>query len=134
MDLLAPYPFDFLIGSVHWVGGWSIDASDVMDEFERRGIDRAWEDYFDLVTDLARRGVVDVLAHVDVCKKFGYRPEVGADPPLRKGHTGGCCVRHRRRGFESGSAATGPGGLPVADFSQDVSQRRGEGHAGQRWP
>ena len=75
MDLLAPYPFDFLIGSVHWVGGWSIDASEVMDEFERRGIDQAWEDYFDLVTDLARRGVVDVLAHVDVCKKFGYRPE-----------------------------------------------------------
>ena len=76
MELLAPYPFDFLIGSVHWVGGWSIDASDVMHEFERRGIDRAWEDYFALVADLARRGVVDVLAHVDVCKKFGYRPEV----------------------------------------------------------
>jgi histidinol-phosphatase (PHP family) len=75
MELLAGYPFDFLIGSVHWVGGWSIDASDVMHEFERRGIDRAWEDYFDLVADLARRGVVDVLAHVDVCKKFGYRPE-----------------------------------------------------------
>jgi histidinol-phosphatase (PHP family) len=76
MDLLRSYPFDFLIGSVHWVGGWSIDASDVMHEFERRGIDRAWEDYFNLVADLARRGVVDVLAHVDLCKKFGYRPEV----------------------------------------------------------
>lgn len=76
LELLANYPFDFLIGSVHWVGGWSIDASDVVYEFERRGIDQAWEDYFDIVTDLARRGVVDVLAHVDVCKKFGYRPEV----------------------------------------------------------
>jgi histidinol-phosphatase (PHP family) len=76
MDLLAAYPFDFLIGSVHWVGGWSIDAGDVVYEFERRGIDRAWEDYFDLIIDLAGRGVVDVLAHVDVCKKFGYRPLV----------------------------------------------------------
>ena len=76
MGLLATYPFDFLIGSVHWVGGWSIDAGDVGYEFERRGVDRAWEDYFDLVIDLARRGVVDVLAHVDVCKKFGYRPVV----------------------------------------------------------
>ena len=75
LELLAQYPFDFLIGSVHWVGGWSIDAGDVMHEFERRGIDRAWEDYFNLVADLAQRGVVDVLAHVDVCKKFGYRPE-----------------------------------------------------------
>lgn len=76
LELLANYPFDFLIGSVHWVGGWSIDASDVVYEFERRGIDQAWEDYFGLVADLAHRGVVDVLAHVDVCKKFGYRPEI----------------------------------------------------------
>jgi histidinol-phosphatase (PHP family) len=22
IDLLAPYPWDFLIGSVHWIGGW----------------------------------------------------------------------------------------------------------------
>ena len=76
MGLVAEYPFDFLIGSVHWVGGWSIDAGDVGYEFERRGVERAWDDYFGLVIDLARRGVVDVLAHVDVCKKFGYRPVV----------------------------------------------------------
>jgi histidinol-phosphatase (PHP family) len=74
MELLEPYPFDFLIGSVHWVGGWSIDAHDVVYEFDRRGVDRAWEDYFTLVTELAASGTVDVLAHVDVCKKFGIRP------------------------------------------------------------
>jgi histidinol-phosphatase (PHP family) len=73
-DLLARYPFDFLIGSVHWVGGWAIDASGVSGEFERRGVDQAWEDYFALLEDLAGRGVVDVLAHADVCKKYGYRP------------------------------------------------------------
>lgn len=74
MELLAPIPFDFLIGSVHWLGGWAIDSSDVTWEFERRGIERAWEEYFALVADLASRGVVDVLAHVDLCKKFGFRP------------------------------------------------------------
>lgn len=74
MELLAPIPFDFLIGSVHWIGGWSLDNSSVSHEFERRGVDQAWEEYFILVEDLARRGVVDVLAHVDVCKKLGFRP------------------------------------------------------------
>lgn len=74
MELLAPIPFDFLIGSVHWLGGWAIDSSDVTAEFDRRGIERAWEEYLELVEDLASRGVVDVLAHVDVCKKFGFRP------------------------------------------------------------
>ena len=75
LDLLAPYPFDFLIGSVHWVGGWSIDSHEVTFEFERRGITQAWEDYFALATDLAGRGVVDVLAHIDLPKKFGHQPD-----------------------------------------------------------
>lgn len=75
LDLLAPYPFDFLIGSVHWVGGWSIDSPEVTFEFDRRGIDQAWEDYFALAIDLAGRGVVDVLAHVDLPKKFGHQPD-----------------------------------------------------------
>ena len=78
LDLLAPYPFDFLIGSVHWVGGWSIDSHEVTFEFDRRGIDRAWEDYFVLAADLAGRGAVDVLAHIDLPKKFGHQP--GAEP------------------------------------------------------
>ena len=75
LALLESYPFDFLIGSVHWVGGWSIDSFEVTHEFERRGIDQAWHDYFQLAADLAGRGGVDVLAHIDVCKKFGIQPE-----------------------------------------------------------
>jgi histidinol-phosphatase (PHP family) len=79
LELLAPYPFDFLIGSVHWVGGWSIDHDDARHEFERRGVDQAYADYFAWKTELAASGAVDVLAHADVVKKFGYRP---ATPPV----------------------------------------------------
>jgi histidinol-phosphatase (PHP family) len=74
LTLIDPYPWDFLIGSVHWVGGWAIDSSDVAYEFERRGVDRAWAEYFELETLLAGSGAVDVLAHVDLPKKYGYRP------------------------------------------------------------
>ncbi len=77
-ELLARYPFDFLIGSVHWVGGWSVDHHDVVDEFDQRGVDQAYRDYFDLEARLAGSGAVDVLAHADVVKKFGHRP---AAPP-----------------------------------------------------
>ncbi len=75
LELIDPYPWDFLIGSVHWIGPWAIDSSEVDWEFARRGIDQAWSDYFELVQALAGSGVVDVLAHVDVCKKYGHRPE-----------------------------------------------------------
>jgi histidinol-phosphatase (PHP family) len=80
LELVGPYPWDYLIGSVHWVLGWAIDSSDQAHEFARRGIEQAWADYFALETELARRGGVEVLAHVDVCKKFGHRP---AEEPLQ---------------------------------------------------
>ena len=74
LDLLAPYPWDFLIGSTHWIGGWEFTRQGGPAEFERRGIDRAWRDYFALETRLAAAGIVDVLAHTDVIKKWGIRP------------------------------------------------------------
>ncbi len=79
LRLLEPYPWDFLIGSIHWVGGWSVDHSGSVAEFARRGVVRAYEDYFALETALAASGTVDVLAHADVVKKFGHRPD---EPPL----------------------------------------------------
>ena len=77
-ELIAPYPWDYLIGSVHWIGGWAIDASHSLYEFERRGVVAAWRQYFELEAQLAASGAVDVLAHVDVIKKYGLRPD--ADP------------------------------------------------------
>jgi len=74
MDLLAPYPWDVLVVSIHWVGGWAIDSSPQAHEFTRRGVERAWADYFAVEAELAGSGLVDVLGHVDVCKKYGYRP------------------------------------------------------------
>jgi histidinol-phosphatase (PHP family) len=72
LDLLAPYPWDYLIGSVHWVGGWSVDHDISVAEFDRRGVRRSYEDYFAVVVELARSGALDVLGHVDVVKKFGH--------------------------------------------------------------
>jgi histidinol-phosphatase (PHP family) len=75
LELIEPYPWDLLLGSVHWIGGWAVDSELNASEFERRGVDQAWADYLALEIELARRGGVDVLAHVDVCKKYGFRPE-----------------------------------------------------------
>ncbi len=79
VEFLDPYPWDFLVGAVHWVGGWSIDYDVSAHEFARRGVRQAYEDYFALKTQLAGSGAVDVLAHVDVVKLFGH---VLATPPI----------------------------------------------------
>jgi histidinol-phosphatase (PHP family) len=79
IKLLEPYPFDYLIGSTHWVGAWGIDLHQQAFEFDRRGKEQAYEDYFAIETELASSGTVDALAHADVVKKQGV---ILDSPPL----------------------------------------------------
>ena len=74
IEFLAPYPFDLLIGSIHFIGGWTYDRPFSREVFEERGVRRVFEDYFELETMLAASGAVDVLAHADRCKTHGLRP------------------------------------------------------------
>lgn len=76
-ELLANYPFDVLLGSVHWVGAWAFDhLSDpiMMAEWERVGVEPAWAAYTRALEELAASRAVDVLAHPDLIKVAGHRP------------------------------------------------------------
>lgn len=72
-ELLSPYPWDYLIGSVHWIGGWAIDSSTSLFGWDYKGLEWTWSAYFDLAVALAGSAAVDVLAHVDLPKKYGKR-------------------------------------------------------------
>jgi histidinol-phosphatase (PHP family) len=75
--LLAGYPFDVLLGSVHWIGAWLFDALDwarAQRQWASRGVERVWGDYTRSVEELAGTGTVDVLAHPDLAKVAGHRP------------------------------------------------------------
>jgi histidinol-phosphatase (PHP family) len=71
-QILAPYPWDFLLGSVHLLDRLPVDAQpgawDVMT------VDEVWQSYVDAVCKLALSGSVGVLAHLDLAKIFGRRP------------------------------------------------------------
>ena len=71
---LAPYDWDIVLGSVHYVGSWGIDDDAFLFEWERRDIEQTWSDYGAQMRDLAESGLADVLTHPDVLKKFGHRP------------------------------------------------------------
>ncbi len=71
VELLEPYPFDFLVASIHWLDAWGFDLEAQKYEFDRRGRRQAYEDYFLMETKLAALGHFDVLAHADVVKKRG---------------------------------------------------------------
>jgi histidinol-phosphatase (PHP family) len=75
MELLAGYPFDYLVGSIHWIGAWRFMGPRAPEEYLRRGVDVAFDEYFALETALAASGMVDVLGHADVIKVAGFIPD-----------------------------------------------------------
>ena len=68
---------DFVLGSVHY-----LERPDQMfdsvpegaQQFEGRDIDRVYLDYFRRVREIAATGLVDCLAHIDLVKIHGHRP------------------------------------------------------------
>ncbi len=75
LDLLSGIPFDYLVGSIHWIGAWNFMRDSAPAEFARRGADGVFAEYFALEASLAASGMVDALAHVDVITRHRIRPD-----------------------------------------------------------
>ncbi len=74
-SVLAQYPFDVLIGSVHWLGTWQFDDIDneiQMNEWAVRDVDQCWADYVLALEELCASNAVDILAHSDLIKVAGF--------------------------------------------------------------
>jgi histidinol-phosphatase (PHP family) len=80
--LLEGYPFDVLLGSVHWIGAWQFDDTTTrvhMAEWEARDVDACWAAYTRCMEELAATRTCDVLAHPDLIKVAGYVPDAPAE-------------------------------------------------------
>jgi histidinol-phosphatase (PHP family) len=73
--LLSTHPFDLVLGSIHFIDGWAFDDPDKTDGYDRWDYGSLWERYFADLTEAARTGLVDVMAHADLVKKFCKRPK-----------------------------------------------------------
>jgi len=72
------YDWDYLMGSVHFIGDWGFDNPNEVARFETCDIEQAYCDYFKLVELSASCGLFDVIGHPDLIKKFGYRAPAGS--------------------------------------------------------
>jgi len=68
----APYPFDYIIGSVHQSGGVSIFNRNRWKGLDERAMVEQKERYYDLIRQSARSGLFQILGHIDAMK--GYYP------------------------------------------------------------
>lgn len=72
-ELAGLYPWDFLLGSVHFIGDWPVDRAPA--DWKDQDIDQRWREYFALWEQAARSKLFDSLAHPDLPKKFNCRPK-----------------------------------------------------------
>ncbi len=97
--ILADWPWDYALGSVHWIDelpGWEPVA------FER-GIQAAYQRYFEEMVRLAEEGEYDVLAHFDLVRRDSwslYRVDLPLEPYARLIDAALTAVVARGKGLE----------------------------------
>ena len=68
--------WDYLIGSVHYIApGWDVDNPKWIGRFRARPVEDIWALYWKASERCIRSGLFDFVAHPDLAKKFGFRPE-----------------------------------------------------------
>jgi histidinol-phosphatase (PHP family) len=72
--LLDARDWDYVVGSVHFVGEHAVDH-DGYEVFDHRSQppDALWRRYFETLGEAARSGLFDILAHPDLVKMWGPR-------------------------------------------------------------
>jgi histidinol-phosphatase (PHP family) len=71
-ELLESYPWDYVLGSVHFVDGFPVDQQPGL--VHKIPVGEAWRRYFTWLRNAARSGLFDVLAHPDLIKFWRMRP------------------------------------------------------------
>lgn len=72
--IIQGYPYDYLIGSVHFIGKWGFDDPAEREAWKAKDINRVYHDYYDLLRKSAETHFFDIIGHADLPKKFGHRP------------------------------------------------------------
>lgn len=73
-SIIERYPWDYVIGSVHFLGEWDITDFRQTHHWEGKDVLEVYRQYYDAVSKAAGTGMYDIIGHADVIKRFGYVP------------------------------------------------------------
>ncbi|HHX77267.1 MAG TPA: histidinol-phosphatase HisJ family protein [Firmicutes bacterium] len=82
--LIASYPFDFVIGSIHFLAGWDFTNPANIKGFALKDAEKIYVDYFQLLKEMAAADLFDIVGHADVVKKFGHLIDEEAAGEIRR--------------------------------------------------
>lgn len=80
--ILKEYPYDYVIGSVHFLQGWGFDNPKLKHLFLNYDLEVLYESFFETVEKGISSGLFDIFAHLDNIKVFEYRPDESKLLPL----------------------------------------------------
>lgn len=84
-QLTAQHPWDYLIGSVHYVSdSWAVDSPFQLSKWKNRDPWEVWTTYFDRLTMAVETGFFEIIGHADLPKKFGHKPDRDCTPLYEK--------------------------------------------------
>lgn len=67
------YPFDYLIGSVHFLDNWGFDNPAFIGEYKARDMEQCWSEYLHAIAQMAQSGHFQIVGHLDLLKIFGAK-------------------------------------------------------------
>jgi histidinol-phosphatase (PHP family) len=70
-NLLDARDWDYVVGSIHFVGDQSLDTEEFTIWTQTASADRIWRRYFEMLGEAAQSGLFDILAHPDLVKVWG---------------------------------------------------------------
>ena len=70
-NLLDGRPWDYVIGSIHFLLDRALDMRGEWDVWRSADPEKVWRRYFETLGEAARSGLFDVLAHPDLVKVWG---------------------------------------------------------------
>ncbi|PZT55732.1 histidinol-phosphatase HisJ [Paenibacillus silvae] len=73
-SIIERYPWDYVIGSVHFLGEWDITDFRQTHHWEGKDVLEVYRQYYEAVSKAAATGMYDIMGHSDVIKRFGYTP------------------------------------------------------------
>jgi histidinol-phosphatase (PHP family) len=81
-NLLEAHEWDYVLGSVHFLGQHAVDIDDDTDVWRHEvSAERVWRRYFEAIAESALTGLFDVITHPDLVKIWGKaRPLPSKDP------------------------------------------------------
>lgn len=83
-EILKPWDFDYIIGSIHFIKGWAYDSAEIKAYWDQQSLESIYENYTQEIEHLCASGLYDVLGHPFNIRLFKYLPDFDVTPYLER--------------------------------------------------